>query len=188
MSDNYNDDFDNLFQQDQQDAPLSGAQVRQIERIASEQVMRGYQALQQGVAVVQQMTADAARKTEKAHPGFLERYQNTEICRRFIEQRPAVARAILNAEAGQGTDSLAELYDIFDESARTYEQPSNRGSLTPAPEGTASTLSLQQINALPLEKRHQAIRDLGDRVGDLPIDAADSSNEVFKIERGEGGE
>jgi hypothetical protein len=155
-----------------------------MEKIASETLIRGYQALQQGAVVVQQMTSEAIRKTEEAHPGFVERYQDPEVCRKFIEQRPAVARAILNAESGVGTDSLPELYDIFDETTRTYaEQPRTK----PATENSAqaSILSLQQINALPPEQRRGPIEALGMRVEGISLDDADPSNEVFKKERGE---
>ena len=185
MSDNYNE-FDSLFEETSPEPPLSVAQVRQVEKIAAEQLVRGYQALQQGVAAVQQMTSEAVRKTEEAHPGFIKRYQDPETCRKFIEQRPAVARAILNAESGQGTDSLPELYDIFAETTGTYEQPNRGSGGTPTPaSGSASVLSLQQINRLPLPERHKAIQALGDRVADVSIDAADPANETFKIERGE---
>src|SRR6266851_5287548 len=150
----HDDEFDNLFEETPPEPRLSTAQVRQVERIASEQLIRGYQALQQGVAVVQGMTAEAARKTEEAHPGFVQRYRDHGICKKFIEQRPAVARAILNAESGQGTESLGELYEIFAESTRNYaEQSDNRGSISPTASGSASILSLAQINALPPEER-----------------------------------
>jgi hypothetical protein len=73
------------------------------------------------------------------------------------------------------------LYDIFDESARGYEtpQPSNRESEPASAKGTASELSLQQINALPLPERHQKIQSLLERIGDEPIDNADPSAEGF---------
>lgn len=62
---NYTNDneFDNLFEETPPEPSLSGAQIRQVERIAAEQLIRGYQALQQGVAMVQGMTAEAIRKT-----------------------------------------------------------------------------------------------------------------------------
>lgn len=185
MSYTSDDEFDQLF--NATETPLSTAQVRQVEKIASEQLLRGYQALQQGVATVQQMTAKAVRKTEEAHPGFVQRYQDPEICRKFIDQRPAVARAILNAESGMGTDSLPELYEIFDESTRSYaEQTGNRGSsMTTPASGSASVLSLAQINALPPERRREHIAALGERVGDVPLDDADSESARFKRERGE---
>jgi hypothetical protein len=182
----YTNEFDDLFAETSPEPTLSTAQVRQVERIASEQLIRGYQALQQGVAVVQGMTAEAVRKTEEAHPGFIERYRNQDICKKFIEQRPAVARAIMNAEAGQGTESLGELYEIFAETARTYEQPSNRGSLRPtAASGSASILSLAQINALAPEHRREHIAALGDRVADIPLDDGDTENPRYRRERGE---
>jgi hypothetical protein len=182
----YNDEFDSLFEETPPEPRLSTAQVRQVERIASEQLIRGYQALQQGVAVVQQMTGEAVRKTEEAHPGFIERYRNQDICKKFIEQRPAVARAILNAESGQGTDSLSELYEIFAESTQNYAgQSDNRGSGGPTASGSASVLSLQQINALPPEQRREHIAALGDRIADIPLDDGDSENPRYKRERGE---
>ena len=186
MPDDYNEDFDHLFNSNS-NSDSGGLTAADVERIATNTFVRGYQ---QGVATVQQMTSAAIRKTEEAHPGFVQRYQDPEVCKKFIEQRPAVARAILNAEAGQGTDSLPELYEVFIESTRSYaEQPNNRGSSTPTPaSGSASTLSLQQINALPPSERHQAIQALKDRVGDVSIDDADPSNQVFRIERGERGE
>ena len=180
---NNSEDFDSIFEQTPPEPTLSAAQRREMEKIASETMIRGYQALQAGQAQVQQMTAEAYRKTEEAHPRFIKRYQDPETCRKFIEHRPAVARAILTAEAGQGTESLPELLDIFAETTGTYEQPGNR-STEPEKGAPASVLSLQQINRLPLLERHQVIRDLGDRVGDMPIDEADPGNEVFKIERG----
>lgn len=182
--DSYSNEFNDLFEQTPADTPLSAAERREIEKIASETLIRGYQALQQGQLVVRQMTEEAIRKTEEAHPGFIKRYQDPETCKRFIEQRPAVARAILNAEAGQGTDSLPELYDIFVQTTGTYEQP-NRGSVGTPASGSASVLSLQQINRLPVEQRREHIEALGDRVADVSIDAADPGNEVFRIERGE---
>jgi hypothetical protein len=171
----YTNEFDDLFEETPPEPRLSTAQVRQVERIASEQLIRGYQALQQGQAVVQNLTAEAIRKTEASRPGFVERYRDPEICKKFIEQRPAVARAILNAESGQGTDSLPELYEIFDETARTYAQPGNRGYSTPTPaRGSASVLSLTQINSLPPEQRREHIAALGDRVADIPLDDGDA--------------
>jgi hypothetical protein len=182
----YTNEFDDLFAETPPEPTLSTAQVRQVERIASEQLIRGYQALQQGQAVVQNLTAEAIRKTEASRPGFVERYRDPEICKKFIEQRPAVARAILNAESGQGTDSLPELYEIFDETARTYEQPSNRGSSTSTPaSGSASILSLAQINSLPPERRREHIAALGDRIADIPLDDGDTENPRYKRERGE---
>ena len=181
MSDNYSNEFDSLFEE----PTLSASQRKEIEKIASETLVRGYQALQQGAAVVQRMTAEAVRKTEEARPGFVERYQSPEICRKFIEQRPAVARAILNAESGMGTDSLPELYEIFDETTRNWE-PENRGA-EPRDGAPASTLSLQQINALRPEERREPISKLLAKVGDRSIDEADTSNtnETFWRERGE---
>ena len=189
MSDNYDynsEDFDGLFNSNSNsDSGFGSLTAADVERIATNTFVRGYQALQQGVAVVQQMTLDAARKTEEAHPGFLDRYRNPEVCRKFIEQRPAVARAILNAESGQGTDSLGELYDIFAEATGTYEQP-DRGSGTPTPaSGSASILSLAQINALPPEQRREHVEALGNRVANFSLDEADPENFRYKIERGE---
>ncbi|HTQ61144.1 MAG TPA: hypothetical protein VMI32_13020 [Candidatus Solibacter sp.] len=186
--DSYDEDFDSIFNSNSNsDSGSGGLTAADVERIATNTFVRGYQALQQGVALVQGLTSEAIRKTEEAHPGFVERYRNPELCKKFIDQRPAVARAILNAESGQGTESLGELYEIFDETARTYEQPENRG-LTPGQasgSGSASILSLTQINSLPLEQRREHIAALGDRVADVPLDDADPNNQVFRIERGE---
>lgn len=183
---NNDNEFDSLFEDTPPEPHLSATQRREMEKIASETLIRGYQALQQGAAVVQQTTAEAVRKTEEAHPGFIERYHNPEVCRKFIEQRPAVARAILNAEAGQGTDSLPELCDIFDETTRSWEQSGNRSTESRTEKGSpASILSLQQINRLPVEQRREHIAALGERVGDTPLDEADPENARFKSERGE---
>lgn len=189
MADSY-DDFDSLYNSinsnSNSDSGSGSLTATDVERIATNTFVRGYQALQQGVGLVQQMTAEAIRKTEEAHPGFLERYRNPEVCKKFIEQRPAVARAILTAESGQGTDSLGELYDIFAETTGTYEQPKRGSGGTPTPaSGSASVLSLQQINRLPLPERHQVIRDLGDRLADVSLDEADIENSRYKAERGE---
>jgi hypothetical protein len=183
----YEDDFDNLFNSNSTSDPgPASLTAADVERIATNTFVRGYQALQQGVAYVQGIAADAARKTEEAHPGFVQRYRDQEICKKFIEQRPAVARAILNAEAGQGTESLGELYEIFAESTRNYaEQSDNRGSRGPTASGSASVLSLAQINALAPEQRREHIAALGDRVADIPLDDGDSENPRYRRERGE---
>lgn len=180
-------EFDSLFEEIPPEPNLNAAQRREIEKIASETMIRGYQALQQGAAVVQQMTTEAVRKTEEAHPGFFSRYSDPSICRKFIEQRPAVARAILNAESGMGTDSLGELYEIFDETTRTYvRQPANSGTERPAESGApASILSLQQINSLPVAERRGAIEALKEKVGNTSLDVADPENSRYKLERGE---
>ena len=97
-------DFESLFDTS---GSLSAEEVRQI---AAEQTIRTLQALEQGTATVQRMVQVAREEMEKAHPGFLGRLNDPEICRRFIEEKPAMSAAILRAEAGQGTALLPELY------------------------------------------------------------------------------
>jgi hypothetical protein len=186
----YEDDFDSLFQEQPGPQPSPGLSTDAVRHIATDTTLRTLQALQAGVAQIQQNVADARQRAEKNHPGFEKLYGDVEICQRFIKERPVAARQILNAEAGYGgPEDLDELYHSFYNAVSMWEtapQPSNSGRRANVKRlASASELSLQQINAIPVEKRRATIEALRNRVGDMPLDEADPSNEVFKKERGE---
>jgi len=186
----YDDDFDSLFEAQ----PRPGLSAEAVAHIASETTLRTLQALQQGVAVIQQTVTEARQRAEKNHPGFEKFYGDVEVCQRFIKERPVAARQTLNAEAGYGgPDDLDELYHSFynavsmwgtDGTAGNSGNSSSRGPVR-RPAHAASELSLQQINAIPVEKRRATIEALRNRVGDVPLDEADSENSRYKLERGE---
>ncbi len=133
--------------------------------------------MQQASVAVTQRRQEALQRAEERHPGFGRLYNSAEITDRYRRERPRSAGWIGIAEAQGTAEDIDEFYDSFYNEASQYEsseQPSTPNSVKPTVGGP---FSLQAINRLPLEKRRQVIAALGDRVGDTPLDEADTSEE-----------
>lgn len=161
-----------------QPASLTEAQVRAI---ASDQHLRDLQAMQQAAQAANQRRAAALERAEERHPGFTRLYGDGRVTDRFKKERPRTADLIGGIEVGLGGDDTAldEAYDSFFNEARQYE---SRPDVKHLP---ASGFTLTEINRLPLSERRERIQSLLERVGDEPLDSADPSAEVFRLERGE---
>jgi hypothetical protein len=153
--------------------------VQTLQAVAQASAMREA-ALAQSSAVVRQMRDAAIERAEANYPGLKKLRGNTEVWNRYAVARPRIAEAIENAENGQGTDSLAELYGSFYDSARalgiadtTARKPRDPHTQTVA---DSSRLSTSQ-------SRQELIRSFEERHGDVSVDLADDSDEEKRVTR-----
>jgi hypothetical protein len=177
----YDDDFEHLFNE----VPATGLTRQDVQR----EVLNTLAAVQQASAVNAQRTQAALERAEKEFPGITAKFYSPEVAQEFLsdEKNKRLAERLAYLQNGYGDDL------DYDDSLRTFHnrtlnyeipaqaQPGQRSSTKQASAG----LSLQKINALPLEQRRAAIEALGNRVANVPLDEADSENSRYKAERGE---
>ncbi len=157
-------------------------------QLAVESTLSALQQVQQQAQAVELARQEALREMESKHQGFLQLYGNNEVGKRFREKYPRIARAIVNAEHGQGSDTLPELYESFLDSASVMGLASKSSKAEPQP-GKSTYGAVKFPSGEPESitsrsaARQQLISAFEEKYGDVSVDLADDSEEGKRTRR-----
>jgi len=139
-------------------------------QLAVESTLSALRQAQQAEQAAQNARQEALKQMEERHPGFSERLQSNRES--LQTKRPKLAEAISYAENDpRSQEVLLDLYETANDVLR--EQHSGRAAQHSGRQVDSRVNSLSSSSA-----RQRLIQEFEDKYGDMPVDAADSSENV----------